>query len=200
MSHPTRTRAAFACAALGLLSLAAVAARADGDAPSEYLDEETAATVTTVARPLVFAYAHRELAANARDYATVAAAAVNQAGKVHYVLIVYFWSTVDPRLRTDVPPAAEPLTLRGDDREIALTLLGHSAHDAGIGIPIHAPPGTPSAPNVYGTDLATLRYLSQARRLALLSESGRMPLVYELWDDRRTDLRSFVQHFLNGHG
>src|SRR5205085_7065875 len=63
--------------------------------PREYLDEDTAATVTVVGEPLVFAYAIPALAANQRDYVTLAAAAVNRNGKVSYVLIAYFWSTID---------------------------------------------------------------------------------------------------------
>jgi len=165
--------------------------------PREYLDEETAATITVVGEPLVFALARRDLAANARDYVTLAAAAVNRAGKITYVLIGYNWSTADPRLRRDPLPAAEGLALRADDRRIELTLQGHSAHDAGIGVPVHAPPGASVAPNVYGTDLATLRYLSESRHLMLEADSGVTLVQYELWEDRRAALRRFVQH-MNG--
>ena len=54
----------------------------------------------------MFANERRDLAANARDYVTVAAAAVNRAGKISYVVIAYFWSTVDPRLRPDAAALA----------------------------------------------------------------------------------------------
>lgn len=189
---------ALLAAGLTLLVLAGAPARADSTEPTEYLDEETAATITAVAQPLVFAFAHRELAANARDYATVAAAAVNEAGKIHYVLILYFWSTVDPRLRTDAPPAAEPLVLQADDRSINLTLRGHSAHEAGIGMPVHAPPGNAVPPNVYAIDLPTLRYLVAAHRLTLRTDNDGTPLEYELWEDRRAALRAFVQRMDGG--
>jgi hypothetical protein len=194
-------RAAGLTAALGCLLIGLFmrpAAAADATEPTEYLDDETAATITVVAQPLVFAYARRELAANARDYATLAAAAVNEAGKVHYVLIVYFWSTVDPRLRTDAPPGAEPLALQADDRIIRLGLKGHSAHEAGIGVPVHAPPGAAVTPNVYATDLATLRFLAEAHRLVLRADSDGTPLPYELWEDRRPALRAFVQRMAGG--
>jgi hypothetical protein len=177
-----------------LLAVWAAAAAPAGVAPREYLDEQTAATITVVAEPLVFAYPHPELAANARDYATLAAAAVNRSGKVSYVLIAYFWSTVDERLRDSPAPAAEPLALRADDRRLQLALRGHSAHEAGIGEHVHAPPGSEAPPNVYATDLATLRFLAEARSLALLAESGGTPLSYQLWQDRRAALRAFVQH------
>jgi hypothetical protein len=180
-----------------LLALGTCAALAGDKQPQEYLDEETAATITVVGEPLVFACPRPELAANVRDYVTLAAAAVNRNGKISYVLIAYFWSTVDPRLRPDALPSPEPLVLQADDRRIELKLRGHSAHEAGIGMPVHAPPGAAVTPNVYGTDLATLRFAAEARNLTLLADSGGTALSYELWEDRRSALRTFVHH-MNG--
>jgi hypothetical protein len=174
--------------------LATCVAHAGSKQPQEYLDEETAATITVVGDPLVFACAQPNLAANVRDYVTLAAAAVNRNGKISYVLIAYFWSTVDPRVRRDALPSPEPLVLQADDRRIELKLRGHSAHEAGIGMPVHAPPGAAVTPNVYGTDLATLRFVSEARRLTIVADSEGAPLGYELWEDRRTALRTFVHH------
>jgi hypothetical protein len=177
-----------------LLALGTCVARAGSKQPQEYLDEETAATITVVGDPLVFACAQPNLAANVRDYVTLAAAAVNRNGKISYVLIAYFWSTLDPRVRRDALPSPEPLVLQADDRRIELKLRGHSAHEAGIGVPVHAPPGAAVTPNVYGTELATLRFVSEARRLTIVAESDGAPLSYELWEDRRTALRTFVHH------
>jgi len=177
-----------------LLALGPGVALAGAKPPQEYLDEETAATITVVGEPLVFAYAQSNLAANVRDYVTLAAAAVDRNGKISYVLIAYFWSTLDPRVRRDALPSPEPLVLQADDRRIELKLRGHSAHEAGIGMPVHAPPGAAVTPNVYGTELATLRFVSEARRLTIVAESDGTPLTYELWEDRRTALRTFVHH------
>jgi hypothetical protein len=189
-----RNPAALAALAVLLLAVAGRAACADDDGPVEYLDPDTAATVTVVAQPLVFAYPRTELAANARDYVTLAAAAVNRAGKVTYVGIAYFWSTVDPRMRTDPLPAPEPLILQADDRRIELRLRGQSAHEAGIGVAVHAPAGATGPPSVYGIDLATLRFIAAARQLTVLAESNGTVLSYPLWDDRRAALRAFVRH------
>jgi hypothetical protein len=181
--------------AVAVLALGACAAVLAGPkAPLEYLDERTAATITIVGEPLVFACARPELAANTRDYMTVAAAAVNRSGKYTYVLISYVWSTVDPRLRRDPLPNAEPLALQADDRRIELHLSGHSAHEAGIGELVHAPAGIDTPPNVYGTDLATLRFLAAARHVTLLADSDGVQQPYELWEDRRPALRAFVRH------
>jgi hypothetical protein len=177
-----------------LLALGAWGALASDKQPQEYLDERTAATITVVGAPLIFAYPRTDLAANARDYVTLAATAVNRSGTISYVLIGYFWSTVDPRLRQDALPAAPPLVLQADDRRIELTLRGQSAREAGIGEPVHAPPGAAVTPNVFATDLAALRFVSEARRLTVLVDSGGTLLRYELWEDHRAALRMFVHH------
>ncbi|MBV8146066.1 MAG: hypothetical protein JO184_13775 [Gammaproteobacteria bacterium] len=176
--------------------IAACAVAAAERPPREYLDEETGATVTVVDQPLTFAYARQDLAANAHDFVTLAAASVNRGGRVDYVLIGYLWSTADPRTRADSLPPAEPLTLVADDRLIELRLQDRSAHDAGIGVAVHAPPGG-GAPNVYRSDLATLRFIGAARQLALHAEAAESTLTYELWGDQRGALRAFVRH-MNG--
>ena len=179
---------------LALAAGAVLGAAKQTKQPQEYLDDETAATITVVAEPLVFACPRPELAANVRDYVTVAAAAVNRNGKVSYVLIGYFWSTVDPRLRRDALPQPEPLVLQADDRRIELKLSGHSAHEAGVGLPVHAPPGSGALPQVYGTDLPTLRFVTEARQVTLIADSAGTGVIYDLWEDRRTALRAFVRH------
>src|ERR1700681_3337040 len=87
--------------------------------PPEYLDPDTAATVTTVSAPIVFARAHQDVAANARQYATVAAVSVNRSGHYEYVLLVYLWTTVDPRLGIDRHPGQNIIML-ADDHAIRL--------------------------------------------------------------------------------
>lgn len=189
-----RNQAALAALAALLLAPAPRSVCAADLEPQEYLDESTAATVTVVAQPLVFAYPRTELAANARDYITLAAAAVNRNGKVSFVAIGYFWSTVDPRMRTDPLPAPETLILQADDRRIELHLKGQSARDAGIGVAVHAPAGTAASPQVYAMDLATLRFIAAARELTVFARSNGTLLSYSLWDDRRAALRAFVAH------
>lgn len=176
---------------LGIYAAAAFAG--EGDGAREYLDEQTGATITIAMRPLVFAYARPELAANVRDYATLEAAAVNRSGKVSYVLIAYFWSTVDPRLRDEPLRAPEPLVLQADDRRLRLSAGGQTAHDAGVGVAVDAPPGLNLLPHVYNTDLPTLRFIAEARHLALIVETERTTLSYGMWEDQRPALRAFVR-------
>lgn len=174
--------------------LLACATHAGESPPREYLDEETGATVTLQSEPLVFAYSRQDLAANARDYVTLQAAAVNRSGKVSYVLISYVWSTVDPRMREEPLLIPELLVLHADDRRIQLSARGHTAREAGIGMAVDAPAGSNATPTVYSTDLATLRFIAESRHLALALDTERTTLVYELWEDRRPALNHFVRH------
>jgi hypothetical protein len=63
---------------------------------------------------------------------------------------------------------------------------------------VHPPPGTAASPLVYPTDLATLRFLAEAHRLKVLSDSNATPTGFVLWDDERDALRAFVQHLGGG--
>ena len=198
-----RSGTSWLAALLGSFAVAAAVAASAGDAPAEYLDEDTAATVTVASQPLVFALSRKDLAANARDYANITVASVNRGGKINYVLIVYFWSTADPRMRPDPLPSGQPLILQADDRRIALKLRGHDAQDAGIGPAISAhmqvPKGVTTPPDVYGTDLGAIRFIGEARSLTLQvdvsgSDPNSVPLIYDLWEDARPALKAFVRH------
>ncbi|MGD9843084.1 MAG: hypothetical protein AB7F79_08380 [Steroidobacteraceae bacterium] len=165
--------------------------------PREYLDPQTAATVTIVDQPLVFAHERPERAANVRDYVTVAAVAVNRSGKMNYFLIAYFWSTVDTRVASNQSLAEKLPVLIADDRSLQLTTSELTAHDAGIGYEPHRPAGVPVAEVMASIDLATLRYLSLAHQLTIRFKDDATEFPYELWNDQRDSLARFVQ-FLSG--
>ncbi len=199
MNRLVRIKAAGSAWTLALLLWhLPLAARAADLQPREYLDPETAATVTIVGEPLIFANARTEVAANARDYVTLAAAAVDRNGKMSYVLVAYFWSTVDPRVRGYPMPNPEPLVVQADDRRIELTLRGHALYDSGISVPVHPPPGPAVTPNVYSVDLGALRSIAEARQLSLITETAITSIPYALWEDHRAALRAFVQRLSGG--
>jgi hypothetical protein len=191
--HPT-----LPALAVLALSVAPHAATGSDPAPHEYLDQETAATVIAAAKPLVFANPRTELAANARDYVTLAAAAVDRSGKMTFVWVAYFWSTVDPRMRREPLVAPARMVLEADDRRIEVALHGGGPHDAGIGMPVDPPPGPAGAPSVYGTELETLRFIAAARRVAVLIDSHGTQLSYGLWDDQRRALQALVRRIDGG--
>lgn len=177
-----------------LLPLGVAVAR-DPVAPTEYLDEQTGATVTVVDKPLVFARERSERAANLRDYVNLTAAAVNRGGKIEYVLIAYVWSTLDARFEPAL--SASSLLLVADDRRIALNANGKQPSDLGIAQAVHAPPGHELQPLVFPIDLPTLRFVAAARSLAVQAVEEDGSFDYELWDDQRRSLGRFVE-FLNG--
>ena len=198
---------------LSLLALAAAMAIAgcastpSPESPQEYLDNETAATISVVGRPLVFARAHAERAAHMQDYVTLAGAAVDRSGRTDYVLIAYFWTTLDTLAHPGgdagshqaaaTPSEAGRLILVADDRRIQLALEGHSAHEAGIGVPVHAPPVRSATAEIYRIDLATLRFLAVSRHLAAL-RSTEPDAPYEIWDDQRPALRALIDRLSGG--
>ena len=159
--------------------------------PPEYLDPETAAQVTTVSAPLVFARAHQDVSANSRQYVTVAAVSVNRSGHYEYVLLVYLWSTVDPRLGVARHPG-QNLILLSDDRAVRLVRDSRGLREVGISRALHAPEHIRGQPRIYRTDRETLQFVAAARRVRLLLEGDEDPRPFEVWADGRRELAEFV--------
>src|SRR6185437_15397509 len=132
--------------------------------PAEYLDPDTAASVSSVAHPIIFARAHQDVAVNSRQYATVVGASVNRGGRYEYLLLVYLWSTVDPRLGAGVRPGNNVILL-ADDRAIRLQRDGRALREAGIAKPLDRPAHTRGPPRMYRIDQPTLKFVASAHRL-----------------------------------
>ena len=176
--------------ALALLTTALPGCTIPPPRPAEYLDPDTAALVTTVSTPIVFARTHNDVAANARQYATVAAVSVNRSGRYEYVLLVYLWSTLDARLGID-RHLGQNIILLADDRAIRLVRDSRSMHEVGISTPLHAPEHIRGQPRIYRTDRETLQFLSGARRVRLLLEGDEDPRPFDVWTDGRRALAQF---------
>jgi hypothetical protein len=159
--------------------------------PPEYLDPETAAQVMTVSSPLVFARAHQDVSANSRQYATVAAVSINRMGHYEYVLLVYLWSTVDPRLGAARHPG-QNLILLADDRAVRLVRDSRGLREFGISRPLHAPEHMRGQPRIYRTDRETLQFIAAAQRVRLLLEADEDARPFEVWTDGRPELAQFV--------
>jgi hypothetical protein len=181
-------------ASLLLLAPSVVATASDANAPREYQDEETGATVFFVSRPLVFAHeratsiALSNMPAAPRDYVTLAAAAVDRGGKYTYVLIGYLWSVGE-----NACLGREHLIMQLGDRRIELAPFDGSARDLGISKPIHRP-STDAKPAVYPSDLATLGLIAESAHPVLYCGAETAPLKYELLEDRLPALRELVRH------
>jgi len=156
----------------------------------QYLDPVTAAMVTSVSAPMIFARAHQDVSANSRQYLTVAAVSINRSGRYEYLLLVYLWSTVDPRLGADRHPG-QNLIFLGDDRAIRLIRDTRSMQEAGISRPLYAPEhwrgrtAHGSGARIYRTDRQTLLFLSSTKRLRLVLEGDDDARPFDLWRDER---------------
>jgi hypothetical protein len=189
---PLALRLALALALVPALTAELTGCTFPAPRPPEYLDPDTAALVTTVSSPIIFARAHPDVAANARQYTTVAAVSINRSGHYEYVLLVYLWSTVDPRLGIDRHPGQNVILL-ADDRAIRLVRDGRSMHEVGISTPLHAPEHIRGQPRIYRTDRETLQFISGARRVRLLLESDEDPRPFDVWTDGRGALAYWLK-------
>jgi hypothetical protein len=184
-------RAVIIACALGWLLDPLTGCRFAPERPPEYLDPETAAQVTTVSSPLVFARAHQDVAANSRQYVTVAAVSVNRSGHFEYVLLVYLWSTVDPRLGVDRHPGQNVILL-ADDHAVRLVRDTRGMKEVGISRPLHAPEHIRGQPRIYRTDRETLEFIAAARRVRLLLEGDEDARPFDVWTDGRRELAQFA--------
>lgn len=172
--------AAAAASVLAIAWLGGCATAAD-DAPQEYLDSKTAATITVGAPVLVFARERPELAVNARDYLTLVPVDVNQAGKHAQYYYGYLWSTIDKRRLEETAEAAPRLALIADGRAIALEPPAGSLRDLGIGDAPLPPPSRTAKVVVAGTTRDTQSFVAGADDLRVVASGDGGPERFELW-------------------
>jgi len=159
--------------------------------PSEYLDPVTAASVSSVSTPIVFARPHQDVSANSRQYATVVGASVNRSGHYEYLLLVYVWSTIDPRLGAGIHPG-DTLVLLADDRAIRLQRDGRSLPETGIARRLLAPRHARGGPRIYRIDQATMQFIAGAQRLRMQLEGDGDARPFDVWEDGRRALQQLA--------
>jgi hypothetical protein len=149
-------------------------------APTELLDERTGVTITVVDEPILLARDRREVAANARDYVTLVAAAQNNSGRVSVALVAYYWSTIDERTAAAAASSDPALKLLADGRD--LTLTASEPFPAAFANPenLLAPPASRYERRAYPVDREALEFLASSRRLAALHGSD-----VGAWDNRQ---------------
>jgi hypothetical protein len=185
---------AYAAIGLAVASLALSGCLTPVDmAPIDSLDETTGNTYTSVAQPLIFARRRADLAANARDYATIAAAHINRAGKLTTYLLAYRWATVDVRMSALPAKSQGRLTFLGDGRVVELQPLSDPQALAMLRIELAAPRTQGKVGWVYAVDAATLRYLAESHELQLQFPDEAMAQPFEIWSDGRPALQAFAR-------
>jgi hypothetical protein len=147
--------------------------------PIEYLDEQTAATITKVAEPWVF---NREGAPAQLDFVHLYALDVNRMGNHQlYLVVLKHWAA--PDLPQDRAPLLEVRTSNASN--LSFEAVPSSAREIGIGQPLDpmAPRGAQSW--CYPVNAAQLASISSSNdiRLALVAGDKRAP--YVVWRDAR---------------
>jgi hypothetical protein len=151
------------------------------------LDARTGATLIVADQPLVLARERRDLAAQARDYLTLLAAEINEAGRRRLVLVAHQWSTIDVRSRGAPPPAAQALLVVADGRDLRLTPLEESTSVArdGWNRALGEPENAEVLTSLYPIDAETLRFLAGSSRISAAFPQSQPPLPYAMWRDGR---------------
>ncbi len=174
-----------------LTALAACASRPP-TAPREILDEQSANTLMVVAAPMVFARERSDIAARAHDFATVVAVEIDASGDYKPYLLLYRWSTVDPRMSPPPPAGAGALRLIADGRIMDLTPLDRLppglTQNQGLAVPNHGD----VVARAYPIDVATLRFVAASRDIVLRMPKEPLDIPFRLWEDGRGALREFI--------
>jgi hypothetical protein len=162
-------------------------------APLQYVDERTGSSIFVTAAPLEFARSRNDVAAHARDYATVVAVVTDDAGTYNEYLLLYRWSTVDERFSSAPAAAAGALRVEADGRVIDLPPIEPLPQKLLPRSELLQPQHAHAIVHAYRTDWATLRYLAGCRALALRMPQERMDTPFSLWRDGRGALTELVQ-------
>ncbi len=152
--------------------------------PREYLDEQTAATITVVAEPWTF---NREGTTPQLDFIDLYAIDVNRMGEHRQYLVVlqYWpapdWKSANPTLEVRV--AGEVLTFRPTEFD---------AREIGIGQPVD-----PSAPRssiywYYPVDNGSLQSLAHSKVLSVSLLKADVKSTYVVWKDGSAELSEFA--------
>ena len=178
---------------LALTTLAACNGIRPAATSHEMLDEQTGSMVSTVDRPLVFARERIDVAAHARDYATLVAVELDQSGTNNDFLLLYRWSTVDRRMSP--PPEAEAgaLQILADGRTIDLAPLERAPLDLSRRKELHLPEHGDVVARGYKVEVGTLRYIATSRELTLRMPQEKLDSPFTIFEDGRKSLGRFVQ-------
>jgi hypothetical protein len=161
--------------------------------PREILDETTGNTVSVVSKPLVFARERTDVAAYARDYATLVATEIDQSGTYHDYLLLYRWSTVDRRMSPPPAQDAGELRILAEGRVFTLKPLAFMPtgleHRRRMYLPAHGD----VVAHAYEVTADMLRYIAGSRELSVQMPQETLNEPFKLWQDGRAALREFAQ-------
>ncbi len=178
-----------------LLWLAALAGCASTPAlgTHQYLDEHSGDTLVVVTQPLQFSRDRTDVAAHAKDFATLVAAEASNGGKYSDYLLLYRWSTVDPRMWAPPGPEEGKLRLLAEGRVLEFTPLESVPFDLSRRTELQLPRKAQVVVRAYVVDAQTLRFLAGSRDPVLRLPQEQLDIPFSLSGDGRPALTQFVQ-------
>lgn len=157
-----------------------------------FFDEQTASTLTVVDEPLIFARERSDAAAFARDYATLVAVEVDLSGTDVDYLLLYRWSTVDPRMSPPPGPDEGEMHLLADGRLIDLKPLPRLPVSLTQRHALLVPNHGKVIAYAYRVEPGTLRFIAASRDLRLRMPQEPLDLPFTVWADGRPALARFA--------
>lgn len=180
----------------GLLSVVVALASCSRGAPPashEIFDERTAGTLLVSGSPLVFARARSDVAAYARDYVTLVPVEVDTSGDYQDYLILYRWSTVDPRMLPPPEPGAGALKFIADGRVIDLQPESGLPVNVAARRELLVPNHGKVVSRAYKVDAATLRFIANSGEIVVRLPAEALDLPFTVWEDGRGALLQFLK-------
>jgi hypothetical protein len=175
-----------------LTALASCASRPPA-ASQEIFDESDASTLLVVAKPIVFARERSDLAAHARDYATVVAVEIDISGDYSDYLLVYRWSTVDRRMLPPPDPAGGALRIIADGRVFNFKPIDRLPVNFAQRRELHMPKHDDVLPRGYKVNAETLHFIASSEDLTLRMPQEPFDAPFKLFEDGRRALLEFLK-------
>jgi hypothetical protein len=157
-------------------------------APKTTIDPNTGVSLIVADESLVLARDRRDIAAQARDYLTLVAAEIDEAGNRHLILAAHQWSTIDSRTADVRPLAGAELLLVADGRDFRLKpLVGPFVDQYAKSPALRRPDDAEVVTTLYDATPDMLGFIAASHTLSASFPSS-LPLPYALWKDGRPAL------------
>lgn len=157
-------------------------------APRTTIDPSTGVSLIVADEPLVLARERRDVAAQARDYLTLVAAEIDEAGNRRLIFAAHEWSTIDSRTADVRPVAGAELLLVADGRDFRLKpLTGPFVDQYAKNPALKRPDDAEVVTTLYEADPDMLGFIGASHTLSA-SFPKSFALPFELWRDGRPAL------------
>lgn len=158
--------------------------------PREYLDEQTAATITIVADPWIFT---RKNAPPQLDFFNLYAIDVNRMGEhKKYFAVVHYWPPQELLNQGAAPPT---LMLYGDAEEMKIEAVRENPRQLGIAQSIDKSAPSSAQTWLYPLDTAALQSIARSRQLTARLLTENVDAAYSVWRDGSSELSEFATAF-----